>query len=445
MAGHERFRFKNESEFLDKIGQLGLDIPFSEDIGILFEPIKIGDRTLPNRLAVQPMEGADGDPHGGPGELTFRKYKRVAAGGCGLIWFEATAVAEDGKSSARQLCLSKKSLDGFKKLVEKTRRAAGRKEGLNPNPLFILQLTHSGRFSRPSGKDRPFIVHHHPILDPLLGIPDDAPLVGDEVLDCLQEAFVAAAEMAVRAGFDGIDIKACHGYLVSELLASRSRANSRYGGSFENRTRFLAETYRKIKDALPQTIVTCRLGAYDAIPHPYGFGVDTGDPQKEDLDESKALIQKLSSLGIPLINVSLGIPRHKPHLGRPFDKPIPGTGLPDEHPLAGVARLLRITGRLQRAFPSLPFVGTGYSWLRHFFPNVAAAVIRAGQASIIGLGRESLAYPDFARELAKNGALNPKKVCITCSGCSRLLRLGGPAGCIVRDKDFYRIRQARFP
>jgi 2,4-dienoyl-CoA reductase-like NADH-dependent reductase (Old Yellow Enzyme family) len=439
MAGHERFRFQSQAAFLDKNHELGLDIPYSQDIGILFEKIRIAGKALPNRLAAHPMEGADAEADGAPGELTFRKYQRIAGGGSGLIWFEATAVTEDGKSKERQLWLSKSSLDGFKRLVERTRTAACRSAGSNRDPLLILQLTHSGRFSKRSGMLSPVIVHHSPILDPILKIPSDSRLARDEDLDGIQEAFVSAAKLAAEAGFDGVDIKACHGYLVSELLAAHTRPGSKYGGPFENRSRFLLETVRTIRALLPETIVTSRLSAYDAVPYPYGFGVDKNDYQKENLDEPKALIQKLVEIGISLINISIGIPSHKPHYGRPFDKPIPGTIIPDEHPLTGIDRLLRITGSLQQAFPSLPAVGTGYSWLRHFFPNVAAAVIKAGKGSIIGVGRESLAYPDFARELAENGALDPKKVCITCSGCSRLLRSGGPVGCIVRDKSVYRI------
>jgi 2,4-dienoyl-CoA reductase-like NADH-dependent reductase (Old Yellow Enzyme family) len=439
MAGHERFRFKSQASFLAKIHELGLDIPFSQDIDILFEKIRIAGKTLPNRLAAHPMEGADAEAGGAPGELTFRKYRRIAGGGSGLIWFEATAVTEDGKSKERQLWLSKSSLDGFKKLVEKTRTAARGSTGLNRDPLLILQLIHSGRFSRRSGIPAPVLVQRSPILDPMQKIPDDSRLVRDEDLDGIQEAFISAARLAAEAGFDGVDIKACHGYLVSELLAARTRPDSKYGGPFENRSRFLLETARKIRAALPEMIVTSRLSAYDAVPFPHGFGVDKNDCQKEDLDEPKALIQKLAERGISLINISIGIPSHKPHFGRPFDKPVPGTSIPDEHPLIGIDRLLRITGRLQQAFPSLPVVGTGYSWLRQFFPNVAAAVIKAGKVSIIGVGRESLAYPDFAGELAENGGLDPKKVCITCSGCSRLLRQGGPVGCIVRDKSVYRI------
>jgi 2,4-dienoyl-CoA reductase (NADPH2) len=439
MAKHEKFNFKSRVEFLAKVSELGADIPFSEDIGILFEKIRIAGKTLPNRLAVHPIEGADAKTDGSPGELTFRRYQRFAAGGSGLIWFEATAVVPEGKSNPGQLWLTKNSQDGFKKLVEKTRSAARGSMGSNHDPMLVLQLSHSGRFAKPAGTPRPVIAQRSPVLDSKLKLASDYPLIGDEELDALQEEFVSAAGLAATAGFDGVDIKACHGYLVSELLAAHSRPGGRYGGSFENRSRFLIETAKKIRESVPEAFVTCRLNAYDGIPYPHGFGVAKNDDKQEDLSEPRALIEELIKIGIPVINISVGVPRHKPYYGRPFDKPVPGASLPDEHPLEGVARLLRITGWLQQAFPSLPFVGTGYSWLRRFLPNVAAAVIKSGHASLIGVGREALAYPDLAAELADHGALNPKKICLTCSGCSRLLSSGGPVGCVVRDKSVYRI------
>jgi len=439
MAGHEKFKFKSRAEFLAKASELGVEIPFSENIGILLEKVGLAGKTLPNRLVVHPMEGADAQADGSPGELTFRRYQRFASGGSGLVWFEATAVTPDGKSNPRQLQLCGRSGDGFKRLVEKARAAGRKRLGSNEDQTFILQLTHSGRFSKPAGRPAPVIAQHSPLLDQKLGIPPDHSLIGDEKLDKLQERFITAAALAREAGFDGIDIKASHGYLVSDLLAARTRRDSRYGGPIENRSRFLIETAKAIKDGVRGLVVCCRLGVYDSLPYPYGFGVDRDDEKKEDLGEPIELIRSLAGIGIRLVNVSLGIPQYKPFYGRPFDKPVPGGVIPDEHPLMGVSRLLRLTGRLQRAFPLLAFVGTGYSWLRQFFPHVAAAIVEAGNATLVGLGREALAYPDFAAELAENGCLDRKKVCLTCSGCSRLLSSGCPVGCIVRDKGIYRI------
>lgn len=439
MSGHERFAFKSREEFLAKIAALSLEIPFSHDIGGLFRSFLLAGRTLPNRLAVHPLEGADAGPGGAPGELTFRRYRRFAESGCGLIWFEATALHEEGRSNPNQLLLAKQTLDAFKRLVEMVRSSAQKRAGRNPSPVLILQLTHTGRFSKPRGASAPIIAQHNPHLDPLHKIPPDHPLISDRELDDLQDIFARAAGMAAEAGFDGVDIKACHGYLVSELLASRSRENSRYGGSFDNRTRFLRETTAKIKTGVPNIIIASRLGLYDSVPCPYGFGTDEKDAANHDLSEPVALVKELSKKGLTLLNITAGIPAYRPHYGRPFDKPVRGGSVPDEHPLTGVSRLVRLASRLQKVFPSLAVVGTGYSWLRRFFPHVAAGVLTNGGASLIGVGRLAYAYPDFAWDLMDKGALDPKKLCLACSGCSTLLRAGGPVGCLVRDKTLYHL------
>jgi 2,4-dienoyl-CoA reductase-like NADH-dependent reductase (Old Yellow Enzyme family) len=400
------------------------------------QPTEIAGRKVPNRLAVHPMEGCDAEDDGGPGKLTLRRYRRFAAGGSGLIWFEATAVVPEGRSNARQLCLSPRNVASFKELARRTRAAAHESLGEENNPLLILQLTHSGRYCNPDGTLRPVIAHHNEVLDPMQGLPIDYPLVTDEELDQLQDAYLEAAGLAVEAGYDGVDVKACHGYLVSELLASHTRSNSKYGGSFENRSRFLLEVINRISDKFPELIVTSRISAYDGLPYPFGFGAhrQTGE---EDLREASALLQRLNGLGCPLINVSVGNPYHNPHLGRPFNTPIADAETPDEHPLVGVARLVRITGRLQQTIRNLPLVGTGYSWLRHFFPHVGATVLEAGRAGMIGVGRLAFAYPDFAKDLATRRRLDPEQVCIACSGCSQIMRDGGCTGCIVRDQTIY--------
>jgi hypothetical protein len=83
-------------------------------------------------------------------------------------------------------------------------------------------------------------------------------------------------------------------------------------------------------------------------------------------------------------------------------------------------------------------IGTGYSWLRQFLGFSAAANIRQGWVTVAGVGREALAYPDFARDLLTKGSLDPKKTCVACSLCSELMREGGPTGCVVFDHEIYR-------
>ena len=436
MAAHERFRLRSAADLHKEAQRLGLEIPFADEIPVLLEKAVFGGRPVPNRLAALPMEGADAEETGEPSEWTRRRYRRLAAGGSGLIWCEAAAVRADGRSNPNQLMLNEGTLGGFARLVEEIRDAARKEWGAGHNPLLVLQLTHSGRFSKPEGLPRPIIVQHNPHLDPVHDLPEDAPLVSDRELASIRDDFVEAAGLALGAGFDAVDIKACHGYLVSETLAAHSREGSRYGGPFENRTRLLLEIFRRIREEAPRLLVTSRLSATDTVPFPYGFGMDPDQPDRIDLTETKALVSLLVRAGVRFLALSLGIPAWKPHYGRPFDEPTPGGKVPDEHPLEGVARHLRIASEVQRSSPWTPVVGAGYSWLRALGPGVAAAMVAAGRSAAFGLGRGALAYPDFAADLIRGGRMSPRKTCTTCSVCSHLLRRQRRVGCAVRDPEY---------
>jgi len=435
-TSHRRFHYRDAEVLLQDIADLDLDIPWDDNIDPLLNPVNIGSRQLPNRLAVHPMEAVDAEPDGAPGELAVRRYQRYAAGGSGLIWFEATAVVPEGRANPRQFFLHEHNVAAFKRLVTATRSAANEAMGSDHNPTVVLQLTHSGRWSKPDGTPRPIIGHHNPKLDLLVAIDEDHPLISDGELDQLQTAFVSAAKLAAMAGFDGVDVKACHGYLCSELLAAHTR-DGRYGGAFENRMRFLLETSRRIREEVPEVFVTSRVNAYDGLPYPYGFGVDGESEDKADLEEPLRLFGQLLTQGFPIANVTLGVPYFRPHLGRPFNRAVPGSPAAPEHPLVGIARFQHVTGRLQSAFPGLPLVGTGYSWLRQFFPCVGAAAVRTGAVSVVGLGRMAFAYPDFAKDLIEHGRLDSRKSCVGCSGCSELMSASIESGCIVRDSELY--------
>lgn len=437
MAKHERFHLKTLDDLKNKLREMNLSLPLSEDLSVMFEKPVISGRTLPNRFIVHPMEGFDADTDGRPGDLSFRRYKRYAEGGSGLIWFEATAVAPEARTNKHQFYLHEGSADCFGKLVEETRKTAAKAFGANHNPLLILQMTHSGRYSKKDGIPKPVIAHHSAVLDPVAKLPPDYPLITDDELERLKETFLAAGRLAKKAGFDGIDIKSCHRYLISELLASFTRENSRFGGSFENRIRFLTETAALLKKELGDTIITSRLNVYDAIPTPYGFGVDKNDFQKADLTEPLELIARLRKIDYPLLNITIGNPYYNPHYNRPYDFPIEGAPVPDAHPLKGVADFIDIAGRVQKAFPELAVVGSGYTWLRHLMPFAAAGAVKAGMAALIGQGRGAFAYPDSVKDLMNTGRMDPRKACVACSGCTQIMRDNGMTGCIVRDSGIY--------
>ena len=431
---HERFHIKTLDELEAKLRALNLHIPLSRDLSILKEPLIVSGRTAPNRLAVHPMEGFDSEPDGAPGPLSFRRYLRYANGGFGLIWMEATAVLNEARSNPCQLWLHEGNAGVYARLAEAIRKAA--RERFGREPVLIIQLTHSGRYSRPTGIPDPIIAHHSPILDPKHNLPPNYPLVTDDYLDRLQDTYVRAARLAAEAGFDGVDIKSCHRYLVAELHASFTR-EGRYGGSFENRTRLLRETLTRIRDEVPGVFVTTRLNAYDAIAYPYGFGVSRDDLHVPDLEEPLRLVGLLREIGIPILNVSIGNPYFNPHYGRPFDFPIKGLATPEDHPLAGIDRFFQITRTIQAAYPDLPLVGSGYTWLRQFIPQVAAGTLRSGGATLVGLGRGAFAYPDTPKDIFERGEMDPARCCVACSGCTQIMRDGIHTGCVVRDSEIY--------
>jgi 2,4-dienoyl-CoA reductase (NADPH2) len=434
MSRHTMFAFRSSDEIIKKASELQIELPYQKDLSPLFEKISLGSKKLSNRLAVQPMEGYDADPDGSPGELTFRRYERFARGGSALIWFEATSVVSEGRSNPRQLWLHSNNGDGFAKLVERVRREAKRSLGPGHNVCCVLQLTHSGRYSKPEGTSQPHVASYNPILD---GKKENLHILTDEELDVLQDIFVDTAYLAAQAGFDAVDIKACHGYLVNDLLAAFGRQDSKYGGPFDNRVRFLEEVVKKIRYEVPQINIAVRMNVFDGIPFPYGFGISRDESGKVDLGEPIKVVSRLVDRGCSLLNVTAGIPFLMPHIGRPYDRPVRGSPKPGEHPLEGVARLISLTARFQKEFPELPVIGTGYSWLRHFFPNVGAAALQNGLASFVGLGRSAIDYPDAPKDLLSIGILDPKKTCISCSRCTEMMRMGGNAGCVMRDEEIY--------
>lgn len=433
MVQHRRFHYKSIEELLGEIGELGVQIPITQSLESLQNHLMIGDKRIPNRLAVQPMEGCDGTREGKPDHLTFRRYERFARGGAGLIWFEAAAVVPEGRANPRQLYINKDNLGEFVKLHNNTIAAAQDEFGSDFRPYTVVQLTHSGRYSKPEGKMKPVIPQHNPYLDK--NLTDDYPLITDDELEELEEKYVAAALLAREAGFDGVDIKACHGYLLGELLSCYNGREGKYGGSFENRIRFIKNVVKRIKDLCKDSLeVTLRLNAYDAIPYPYGWGVHKEDYHLPDAREPISLLKELGLLGVKLANISCGNPYYNPHVTRPYNQ---GGYIPPEHPLEAVSRILGITRGIQGSLPHMAIMASGFSWLREFAPFVAAAGIKDGWFSLAGFGRLAIAYPRFTRDIIDFHRLNTSKCCTACSCCTVMMRDGGTTGCLVRDTQVY--------
>ncbi len=379
--------------------------------------LQVGKVSFDNRLVLQPMEGCDCNTDGSPSELTIQKYLRAARSGAGTIWFEANAVCPEGRTNARQLMLTRENLSTFKLLLGRMRQIAQDECGIAP--VFILQLTHSGRQSI-----TPMIAYRHPIYEERRPVSDEN-IVSDDYLDTLPARYADSAWLAFKAGFDGVDVKSCHGYLFQELLSAFGR-EGRYGGCFDNRVRLYLDCVRAVKAILPEhMLLTSRLSVSDMVPKPYGFG--TTEQNDLDLTEPDMLIERLVAEGVQMLNVTVGNPYYNPHINRPYRK---GGYQAPETPAAGLARFEYIEKHIKERFPGLVVVGSGLSYYREDLFEQSKRQIKDGICDLVGYGRMWLAYPEFYRDF-KGHCFDAKKCCVACSKCTELMRAKQVSGCAV--------------
>lgn len=443
------------------LAELGIELPLDEkmetgDDAPLARPYPLDGFTIGNRFAVLPMEGWDGTADGQPTEFTQRRWQRFGLSGAKLIWGgEAVAVRHDGRANPRQLMLNEETAVSLANLRQTLIDTHEQHHQRTDDLLVGLQLTHSGRFCRPGpGPElKPWILYRHPILDAKFSLFADYPIMTDDEIRELVADFVKAAVLAQQIGFDFVDLKHCHGYLGHEFLTAFDRPGS-YGGSFENRTRFLRELVAGIRQHASGLGIGVRLSAVDLAPfapgedgigqlqsngrYDYAFGGD-GTGIGLDLTEPIAFLALLQALDIKMACISVGSPYYTPHIIRPALFPPSDGYLPPEDPLVGVARQIGVTAELKRRFPDLLLVGSGYSYLQEWLPHVAQAVIRQGKADFVGLGRMMLAYPQLPADILAGNGMQRKLFCRTFSDCTTAPRNGIVSGCYPLD-DFYKQR-----
>lgn len=429
---HEKFHYKNLEELQAKAAELGLHLPFAADTSALTQPLKVRGITLNNRMGIAPMEGADALPDGSPSEYTTRRYVNEAIGGSAVIWFEAISIVEEGRSSRTQLLLTRENLDAYKTLIAQVKEAGLQANGFAP--YLIMQANHSGRYSNPDNTPAPIIAYRHPELEQYRAA-DDSCIASDDYLKGLEEKFGEAARLAREAGFDAVDIKSCHGYLLAELSSAYFRPGP-YGGSLENRTRLLRHGIQAAKIwEREDFMVTARIGIYDGYAYPYGFGVREGGGAALDLTEPLTLLRKLhEQYGLDMVNLTMGNPYATTHVTRPFDK---GKYQPDEHPLVGLDRMINGIGAVKKNLPGLAILASAPSYLRQYADLYSAGAIEEGLCDGMLFGRMAFADPSFANEIVKTGRIDPKRVCLTCGCCGDLIRAHKPTGCVVRDPDTF--------
>ena len=456
-------QLKTVEDFARRLDELGITLPLDADIEAgpqapLAQPLTLTDgsagaRIVGNRFTILPMEGWDCTLDGRPSDLVMRRWRRFGASGAKLVWCEATAVRHDGRANPNQLLITRETVAELAELRAALVAAHAAAFDCTDDLAVGLQLTHSGRWSRPDGTPSPRIAYRHPLLDTRAGILDDAAVFSDDELDDLAACYVDAAVLAHEAGFHFVDIKHCHGYLLHELLSAYDRPG-RYGGDLAGRTLFLRTVVEGARARAPDLALAVRLSAYDFVPftkgddatgvpvatagYPYAFGGDaTGTGI--DLGEPHAFLSLLERLGIGLVSISAGSPYYNPHIQRPAYYPPSDGYLPPEDPLVGVARMLHATAELKQRHPNLAMVGTGYSYLQEWLPHVAQRAVRDGLVDSIGLGRMALSYPNLPADILAGKPLDHRHICRTFSDCTTAPRGGLVSGCYPLDA-FYKDR-----
>ncbi len=447
-----------------RLAEVGVTLPIDDEIlsaadgSPMAAPLEVAGFTVGNRWCIHPMEGWDANRDGSPSPLTLRRWHNFGASGAKLIWGgEAAAVRPDGRANPNQTLATENNRPGLAALLSTLRDAHRAAFGTLDGLLVGLQLTHSGRFCKPDDHHHsaPRIAYHHPLLDAKFKIdPHDESVVWtDAELETLIDDYVAAARLAHNVGFQFVDVKACHGYLLHEFLSARSRPG-RFGGDLAGRARVLTSIIERIRSEMPGLIVCVRLSVFDSVPYatsrevgqpmdydglmPYelGFGVDESDPLAIDLAEPLELMRMLIDRGVAMVNITCGSPYYNPHLQRPAIFPPIDGYQPPEDPLVGVCRQIDAVHQCKAALPNVPVVGSGYSYLQDYLPHVAQAVVREGWVDFVGLGRMVLSYPELPSDTLSGRAPARKRICRTFSDCTTAPRNGLVSGCYPLDPHY---------
>ena len=388
----------------------------------LFSPIRIGNKTAPNRIALNAMECNDADEKGNPSPRTHRRYREYFQGGAGFIDLEAITVTDESRGRKNQLSVMPRNEKALKKLVDEVK-------AVNRQAVFVWQTTHSGELSHPDFSRRVTVRPHADFGGELLG---------EEDVQKILDQFVLAAKIAHNCGADGIDFKVCHGYLGSQLLRPYNDRKWKWGGPWENRARFVFEGYERIAREIndPDFIVGSKISFWEGFPG--GFGSAGPDTAVIDYEEPIKLVRGLEERGAHYIMVSAGCPSFTLALSQPDRR------IPDQvylhHTFQKVAR-----DNLQ---PQTVVIGSAYSIFRDgknnlqprvdpekkSFAHWASKNVSDGVCDMVAIGRQSLADCALPRKFAEG---TPENVnwCTACDSCVELLIRQQQVGCVVYDRE----------
>jgi len=389
---------------------------------VLLQPIKIGNRTAQNRFFMQAMECNDQDENGNPSALTIDRYEKLAQGQAGMFSMEAISITRESRSRDNQLTIMPQNEAALADLVKRVK-------AVNPNSLFIFQLTHSGELSNPEFSRRVTV-------KPLYGYGGD--VLTEEEVDKIMDGFVTAAKIVHNIGADGIDMKLCHGYLGSQILRPYNDRKWKYGGAWENRSRFAYDLYERIQKEVNDKnfLIGSKVSAWEGFPG--GFGTEAPDSPIIDLTEPIALLKGLEERGAQFFIQSAGSPSITISLTQ-VDRRVPYFSYLHQF----FARELN-----KHIKPETVLIGSNFSpytdgnnHLCAISPEESSLLhygawcIEHDVVDMVALGRQSLADSQLPRKLAE-GKESEINFCTVCDNCLELLIQQSKVGCCTYNK-FY--------
>ncbi|MCL2232263.1 MAG: hypothetical protein FWB99_04210 [Treponema sp.] len=381
-------------------------------MSVIFEPLTIRNKTLPNRFFSQAMEANDGENGGRPSERTVSRYIELAKGNWGGVSIEATSVTEHSLARVNGLIISRKNLDSMKRLVECFKKH-------NDSSCLLLQLTHSGEMSGPFSE----VVTLSPDASPSRA----ARFLTSDDIEKIKDMFIQGALLAGEAGMDGIDFKMSHGYLCGEMLRPSNTREDKWGGSFENRTRFFKEAADGIRSGLRSRdfILGSRFSMNEGIRG--GCGTAADDEIVEDLTEMLDVIRLMDGLDMDYVNVSAGVPALTGSITRP-------TEVTKNLVLNHLRYAKAVKDMITKEKRPLKVIGSAYSTFREDAPALMEEMLSKEYTDLCGFGRQSFADPLTPKKIAAGEKVN---WCVLCSGCSKLMVAQLNDGCIVYN-DYYK-------
>ncbi len=356
----------------------------------LFSPFRLKNLYFKNRLVMPALASFLFDDEGNVTEHLLEHYRRRASSGVAMVIVEACAVSPEGIVSRHQgRIFDDRFIEGLSRLAETIKR-----EGA----IAGIQIHHAGRQTSPR------VIKREPFAPSPLPCPtirgDVKPLTKEEIREIVKK-FGDAAERAVKAGFDLIEIHGAHGYLINQFLSRFSNIrNDEYGGSLENRARFAKEVVEEVRRRIGKDFpLSFKISAQEFVPN--GLTVD----------ESIEIIKILIKAGIDIVQVSAGCDATPEWICQPM--------------YMKRACLADSAGKIKSRI-SIPVMSVG----RINDPSVAEEIIKKGWADLVCMGRAIIADPELPKK-AKEGRLDELNYCIACNSCMESIFRRGRIECLV--------------